>query len=184
MGMNFVLFVILQFIAEPWKRRRLVRGVVAEEMAVLQEVRGELEQVKLAIESQNQPAASAALASAVEATRELEAEPIVEAAASEEILPAEGLLSVEEAEPSEVPFASTVEQVAEAPLLHTLPTLPTRTWEEVLKDPEWWRAKAEDLYSERWIDMRMRDASLLVLEGALAGAVCAGSIVLLMVRRS
>jgi sensitive to high expression protein 9 len=133
------------------------------------------------------------LASAVEATRDLEAEPIAEAAVSEEILPAEGLLSVEEAEPSEVPFASTVEQVAEASVPYTLPTLPTRTWEEVLKDPEWWRAKkdpdwwrakAEDLCSERWIDMRMRDASLLVLEGALAGAVCAGSIVLLMVRRS
>ncbi|KAF4995828.1 hypothetical protein FGRMN_4890 [Fusarium graminum] len=188
MGMNFVLFVILQFVAEPWKRRRLVRGVVAEEMAVLQEVRVELEQVKLAIESQIQSAAPVALTSPVEATGDLEAEPIAEVQASEEVLPAEGLLPVEDTQPTEVPFASTAERVAETPFWDSLPA---RTWQEflqdwqdVLLDPAWWRAKTKDMCSERRIDMRMRDASLLVLEGALAGAVCAGSIALLMVRRS
>ncbi|KAM0563411.1 hypothetical protein ACHAPJ_001132 [Fusarium lateritium] len=178
MGMNFVLFVILQFVAEPWKRRRLVRGVVAEEKAVLEKVHGELEQVKLAIENQNQPAAAAALASAVEATQAAEAEPIAEAVASE-ALPAEDLLTVKETEATEVPASIFTEPVAETPLPAGLPE---KTWQEVLLDPVWWRAKVEDIYSERRIDLRMRDASLLALEGALAGAVFAGSIALLMVR--
>jgi sensitive to high expression protein 9 len=179
MGMNFLLFVILQFVAEPWKRRRLVRGVVAEEKAVLEEVRGELEQVKLAIENQNQPAAAAALASAVEATREVEVEPITEVVDSEEA-PTQSIFTAEEAHTSEVPVSTPVEPATETPLPDFLPM---RTWQEVLLDPLWWRAKAEDLYSERRIDLRMRDASLLALEGALAGAVFTASVALLMVRR-
>ncbi|KAL4729424.1 sensitivity to high expression protein she9 [Fusarium chlamydosporum] len=179
MGMNFLLFVILQFVAEPWKRRRLVRGVVAEEKAVLEQVRGELEQVKLAIENQNQPAAAAALASAVEATREAEVEPIAEIVEPQEV-PVESLFTAEEANTSEVLVSAPVEPATEMPLPEFLPT---RTWQEVLADPSWWRAKAEDLCSERRIDLRMRDASLLALEGALAGAVFTGSIALLMVRR-
>ncbi|KAF5022077.1 hypothetical protein F66182_5875 [Fusarium sp. NRRL 66182] len=181
MGMNFVLFVILQFIAEPWKRRRLVRGVVAEEMAVLEEVRGELEQVKIALESQNQPAAAEALASAVEATREAQVQPVVEVAVLEEALPVEDLLAVEETQASEVPAPNFIEPVVETPPPEFVPG---KTWQEALLDPEWWKAKTQDMYSERRIDMRMRDASLLVLEGALAGAVCAGSIAFVMVRRS
>ncbi|GKU04838.1 mitochondrial inner membrane protein [Fusarium langsethiae] len=185
MGMNFLLFVVLQFVAEPWKRKRLVRGVVAEEKAVLEQVRGELEQVKLAIEAQNQPAAAVALASAVEATRE--AEPIAEIVESEEA-PTESLLAAGKAHVSEVP----VEPATETPLPEILPmrTWPEvlndpswwKAWKELLLDPLWWRAKTEDLYSERRIDMRMRDASLLALEGALAGAVFTASIALLMVR--
>ncbi|KAI1015056.1 hypothetical protein LB503_003713 [Fusarium chuoi] len=172
MGMNFLLFVILQFVAEPWKRRRLVRGVVAEEKAVLEEVRGELEQVKLAIEYQK-------TLSTAEGTPAAEAEAIAEAVASENVLPGESLI-VEETKSSQEPIA-TFEPVAEAPLPEPLPT---RTWQEALMDPEWWKAKSQDIYSERRIDLRMRDVSLLVLEGALAGAVFTGSIALLLVRRS
>ncbi|KAG8667168.1 sensitivity to high expression protein she9 [Fusarium poae] len=192
MGMNFLLFVILQFVAEPWKRRRLVRGVVAEEKAVLEEVRGELEQVKLAIEAQNRPAAAAALASAVEATRDADVEPTAEIVESEEV-PTESPFTTAEAHTSEIPISTPVEPATETPLPETLPM---RTWPEVLNDPSWWKAwkellldplwwrtKTEDLYSERRIDMRMRDASLLALEGALAGAVFTASIALLMVRR-
>ncbi|KAL6923598.1 hypothetical protein FSHL1_000847 [Fusarium sambucinum] len=192
MGMNFLLFVILQFVAEPWKRRRLVRGVVAEEKAVLEEVRGELEQVKLAIEAQNQPAAAAALASAVEATQEADFEPIAEIVESEEV-PTGSLFTTEEAHTSEVPVSTPVEPATETPLLEILPmrTWPEvlndpawwKAWKELLLDPMWWRTKTEDLYSERRIDMRMRDASLLALEGALAGAVFTASIALLLVRR-
>ncbi|KAG6013493.1 hypothetical protein E4U54_006670 [Claviceps lovelessii] len=49
MGMNFLLFVVLQFFAEPWRRRRLVKGVVEEEKRVLEQVRGELEAVKTSL---------------------------------------------------------------------------------------------------------------------------------------
>ena len=55
MGMNFLLFVVFQFVAEPWRRRRLVKGVVAEEKAVLEEVRGELEAMKSALERRIEP---------------------------------------------------------------------------------------------------------------------------------
>ncbi|KAL6353482.1 hypothetical protein LRP88_13977 [Fusarium phalaenopsidis] len=173
MGMNFVLFVVLQFVAEPWKRRRLVKGVVAEEKAVLEEVRGELEQVKLAIEKRDQLAAAEALAGAVNAT---ETDPTAEAAASGEAVAAEGFLSTkttQTTEPVKPAVATPIEK----------PTAPPKTWEEMLeelKDPEWWKEKAEDLCSERRIDLRMRDASLLALEGALAGAFLTASFMMLV----
>ncbi|KAF4991339.1 hypothetical protein FDECE_14060 [Fusarium decemcellulare] len=175
MGMNFLLFVILQFVAEPWKRRRLVKGVVAEEKVVLEEVRSQLEQVKLAIERRDQPAAVAALTEAVEAAG-AEAQVALETVTSEEGLPAEEILSLRKT-PSQAPASALPEPTAEAP------PLPQKKWEEVLLDPTWWRTKAQDLYSERRIDLRMRDASLLVLEGALAGAALTGSIALLIARR-
>ncbi|KAI1065640.1 hypothetical protein LB507_001070 [Fusarium sp. FIESC RH6] len=186
MGMNFLLFVILQFIAEPWKRRRLVKGVVAEEKAVLEEVRGELEQVKLAIENQNHSAAAAAFASAVAATREADVEPITEIAETEQV-PAESLFAAEEASVTEVPVATPIEPENEAPIPNPFST---RVWEDVLLDPLWWRAqadwckaKANDLCSERRINLRMKDASLLALQGALAGALFTGSVAMLIVRR-
>lgn len=169
MGMNFVLFVVLQFVAEPWKRRRLVKGVVAEEKAVLEEVRGELEQVKLAIEKRDQRAAAEALTGAVKAA---ETEP---AAASGETVMAEGFISTKTTRttgPVKPGVATPIGKPA-----------PPKTWEEMLeelKDPEWWREKAEDLCSERRIDLRMRDASLLALEGALAGAFLTASFMMLV----
>ncbi|KAM5347924.1 hypothetical protein ACJ41O_007748 [Fusarium nematophilum] len=182
MGMNFVLFVVLQFVAEPWKRRRLVKGVVAEEKAVLEEVRGQLEQVKLALERRDQPAAVEALAEAVEAT-EAEALSVAETVASEEGLRAVGTISAKETQAGEAPVAIPVEPVDALPEEAT-PLRIDKKWADVLLDPAWWRYQAEDLYSERRIDLRMRDASLLALEGALAGAALAGGIALLMVRRS
>ncbi|KAF4339449.1 mitochondrion biogenesis (She9) [Fusarium beomiforme] len=170
MGMNFVLFVILQFVAEPWKRRRLVRGVVAEEKAVLEEVRGELEQVKLAIENQK-------TLSTVE--RNQEAEAVAGALALEDALPGETLMT-EDIKASEEAVAA-FETVAGTPQPEDFPT---GTWQQVLLDPEWWKDKIRDICSERRIDLRMRDASLLVLEGALVGAVFTGSVALLMIRRS
>lgn len=137
MGMNFVLFVVLQFVAEPWRRRRLVRGVVAEEKEVLEEVRGELAAVKLAMQQRD-------------------IEEIIE----------------EEAE------AEAVEEFRE-----TIP-IPATTAKEFLSDPARWKAAAEDLYSERRLDLRMRDVSALALEGAAAGAVVAGSLVWMLVRRA
>ncbi|KAF4980867.1 hypothetical protein FZEAL_3213 [Fusarium zealandicum] len=181
MGMNFVLFVVLQFVAEPWRRRRLVNGVVAEEKAVLEEVRGQLEQVKFALERRDQPAAAEALAEAVETTQEAEAWPFVEAAVSEEGLPADETLSTEApGEPIAAPVEPVVETVTERPPLPPL----EKKLQEGLDALIWLRSKAEDLYSERHIDLRMRDASLLALEGALAGAAVAGGIALLIVRGS
>jgi sensitive to high expression protein 9, mitochondrial len=140
MGMNFLLFVILQFVAEPWKRRRLVRGVVAEEKEVLEEVRSELTAVKLALERAEQ------------AATELEAH-----------------------------RTTTEDAAAPAPTLATGPPM-FGSWKEFLLEPASWRAVARDLYSDRPLDLRMRDASTLALEGAAAGAVVSAGILWALLR--
>jgi sensitive to high expression protein 9 len=141
MGMNFLLFVVLQFFAEPWRRRRLVKGVVEEEKRVLEEVRSELEAVKLSL------------------------------ARKEEVVPV----------PVEEPLA--VVPLASEPEATPIP-LTEGTWKEIIMDPARWEAAAADLVSERRIDLRMKDASVLALQGAVAGAAVAGSVVMLLMRRT
>lgn len=51
MGMNFLLFIVFQFFAEPWRRRRLVKGVVEQEEQVLEKVRGEMASLKADLDS-------------------------------------------------------------------------------------------------------------------------------------
>ncbi|KAF7531715.1 hypothetical protein G7Z17_g13707 [Cylindrodendrum hubeiense] len=175
MGMNFLLFVVLQFVAEPWKRRRLVKGVVAEELGVLEEVRTQLEEVKLALTRRDPVAAIEPMVEAVKVVDEAQAQ-------------AAEVSVQQESTPTAAPAEPVVETPVEAPV-----GAPVRTPEWAWKE-EWkeecidvaleWKARAEDLFSERRIDLRMKDASLLALQGALAGAVLTGSIALLLVRRS
>ncbi|KAL3965672.1 hypothetical protein ACCO45_002676 [Purpureocillium lilacinum] len=146
MGMNFVLFVVLQFVAEPWRRRRLVKGVVAEEKAVLEEVRNELEAVKLGLAKKDEEQVR-------QREQELAVEQSATLAAEQEVSDAQGMG-------------------------------PEGTWREILLDPGRWQTAVQDLGSERRIGLRMRDASVLVLEAALAGAAIAGSIALLLARGS
>ncbi|RCI10642.1 hypothetical protein L249_4442 [Ophiocordyceps polyrhachis-furcata BCC 54312] len=141
MGMNFVLFVVLQFVAEPWRRRRLVRGVVEEERGVLQEVRDELGAVKLSMADMHR--------------------------------------TVVESEREAVPTLMT----APTPPAREL-AAPTFSWREILLQPTWWRAAMADLGSDRRVDLRMRDASIMVFEGALAGAAIAGSLAMALTWRS
>ncbi|KAJ6447208.1 sensitive to high expression protein 9, mitochondrial [Purpureocillium lavendulum] len=148
MGMNFLLFVVLQFVAEPWKRRRLVKGVVAEEKVVLEEVRGELEAVKLSLAKNEDD----------RQRRQLERQQALE---------------LSSAAIAAQPGASGAGEMA-----------PQGTWREILLDPGRWQTVIQDLCSERRIDLRMKDASVLALEAALAGAAVAGSVALLLVRRT
>lgn len=144
MGMNFILFVVLQFVAEPWRRKRLVKGVVQEEKQVLEEVRVELTTVKLELERLSQAAMVVPVAEHIQA-------------------PAE-------AKP-DLPMAESL--------------IASITWDsckEFVLDPSRWQTVAADLYSERKVDFRMKDASILALEGAMAGAAIAGSIALLLTR--
>lgn len=136
MGMNFLLFVVLQFFAEPWRRRRLVKGVVEEEKQVLEQVRSELAQVKAGLEK------TAALIT----PQQIELAPVTPEAA-----------------------------VYDTPV--------QESWAEVVSDPAKWKAAAADLYSERRIDLRMKDASILALQGVVAGAAVAAGMVLFLVRR-
>lgn len=140
MGMNFLLFLILQFVAEPWKRRRLVKGVVDEGKEVLEQVRGELSAVKAALETR------------AEETKD-------------------------EVTVSEEPVASPTTDIS----TDGTPAA-VITWKEFILEPARWKTAAQDLCSERRLDLRMRDASALALEGAAAGAAIAGSLVWMLVR--
>ncbi|OAQ96908.1 hypothetical protein LLEC1_07372, partial [Akanthomyces lecanii] len=139
-GMNFVLFVLLQFFAEPWRRRRLVRGMVEHEKDVLAGVRTEM--------------------AALRADFERKMDAVLEAGRDKKT---SGL----------VPVAEEAMQAQ---------TTATTTWGEFLHDPARWKLAAVDLCSERRVNLRMKDASTLVLQGAVAGAAIVGSIALLATR--
>lgn len=155
MGMNFLTFLVLQFVAEPWKRKRLVKGVVAEEKQALDEVRGELLAIKASLESAREAPPAAPSVTDAESSGEVSPTGAAEITA--------GPLSTE---PAITPDLT-----------------PTRTWKEFLSDPKLWQLGLADLWSDRQIDLRMKDASVLALEGAVAGATVAAGIVWGLARR-
>ncbi|KAF9874668.1 hypothetical protein CkaCkLH20_07805 [Colletotrichum karsti] len=167
MGVNVLLFLVLQFVAEPWKRKRLVRGVVEQEKAVLEGVTAELASLKATLAQRDEAAAAAPVA---------EAAPLVEEPMPEEVLAAK----VEE---------PAVQNELDREVASALDELEkefpeSKTWREFFSDPALWKTRLADLYSERRIDLRMRDASILALEGAAAGATVAGGLALLLLRRT
>lgn len=147
MGMNFILFVVLQFVAEPWKRKRLVKGVVAEEKRVLDDVQSELAIIKANL---NQMALAA---EAAEAARTKTPD--------EEVQRLFNLEKIKEAWRFTISGAwiRSFQEWKELLL----------QWKALVTDLGVWRAGFEDLISERQLDMRMRDASALVLEGLITG---------------
>ncbi|KAL1902472.1 sensitivity to high expression protein she9 [Sporothrix stenoceras] len=176
MGINVVLFIILQVIAEPWRRKRLMRGIAEAESGVLEDVRKELADVRaaLATVSSAAPSAEAAeAAGATESTAEVVAAPV---------------------EAAEVPVAVEVPPIEETvltPAVDSLPYPPLRlqlfslswptSWQDVVAfgpDPVRWKAWANDIVSERTVNVRMRDVSIVALQSAVAGAALVGSLVL------
>ncbi|TDZ18041.1 Sensitive to high expression protein 9-like protein [Colletotrichum orbiculare MAFF 240422] len=196
MGVNVLLFLVLQFVAEPWKRRRLVRGVVEEEKAVLEGVAAELAGLRAALATRDEPtevaATTAAAAEAEAAGADIDAAP-VEAASAAAAAAAEEELNDEPITPEEA-LAAKVEDPAVqneldrevASALEVLEQVvpAEKTWREFLSDPALIKARLADLYSERRIDLRMRDASILALEGAAAGATLAGGLAILLLRKT
>lgn len=173
MGVNFLMFLILQFVAEPWRRRRLMRGIAAEEKAALDAVRREIEEVRGALAGLDQGRAGA------------EAEAAAEAATKESVPIALAGEAGVEAAASVVASDFTPVAATEAEVVPTsTPAPPRLSWTELISDPSRWRPAAEDLYSDRRIDLRMRDVSLIALEGALTGAAVVASVALLLARRS
>lgn len=159
MGVNILLFLVLQFVAEPWKRNRLMKGIAAEEKAALDAVRRELEEVRGAMTRREDDAAAAAATAAATA-----------AAASAAVVEDVG---VEAAPVASLPDTKGPE----------VPSPPALSWREFLSDPSLWRPALEDLYSERMIDLRMRDVSLIALEGAVTGAVAVAGVAALLARQ-
>lgn len=147
MGVNVLLFLVLQFVAEPWKRRRLLRAVVQEEKTVLEEVRAQLGAVRASMDARSRE---------------------------------------DEARREAAPPGSPV-QTGGAPAVvdgDAAADGPRGSWSELLRDPRRWGEAAGELYSDRRVDLRMRDLSLVALEGAVAGAAVAGGIVLFIIQRT
>lgn len=172
MGVNILLFLVLQFVAEPWKRNRLMKGIAAEEKAALEAVRKELEEVKgVMVQREENAAAASAVSAAASAAHEAAA-----AAAAAATVPE----VVEDAGDEAVPVATLAQAQEEFPEVLAPPRI---SWKEFLSDPTLWRPALEDLYSERMIDLRMRDASIIALESAATGAIVAASIAIAILRQ-
>ncbi|KUI53697.1 hypothetical protein VP1G_01165 [Cytospora mali] len=171
MGVNVLLFLVLQFVAEPWKRSRLMKGIAAEEKAALEAVRKELEDVKSVMVKREEGAAADRAATAADRAAAAAA-----AIASTASLPD---VVVEEAGDEAVPVAALAQAQEQIPEVLSPPRI---AWKEFLLDPKQWRSALEDLYSERIIGLRMRDASAIALEGAATGAVVAAGIAMLVLR--
>ncbi|KAF6831732.1 mitochondrion biogenesis protein [Colletotrichum musicola] len=196
MGVNVLLFLVLQFVAEPWKRRRLVKGVVEQEKAVLEGVTAELAELKaaLALRESTEPAIAAAVAAVSTEAAAAETEAANEAATPVATEPEPETHTEEAATPEDALLAKVEDPAAQSDLDRELATAlealehnvpdSQKSWREFLSDPALWKARLADLYSERRIDLRMRDASLLALEGAAAGATLAGGLAILLLRRT
>ncbi|GFP57791.1 hypothetical protein ACSS6W_007368 [Trichoderma asperelloides] len=144
MGMNFVLFVVFQFVAEPWRRKRLIKGVVAEEERVLEKVQAEMALIKADLHVMAEAAATVA--------------------ARTPDRDAERLFNVERIKEA-WRFALSgawIRNFEECKQLFL-------QWKALITDADVWKAGFEDLISVRPLQMRMRDASALVLEGLITG---------------
>ncbi|KAK3901731.1 putative mitochondrial inner membrane protein [Staphylotrichum tortipilum] len=161
MGVNVLMFLVLQFVAEPWRRKRLMRGIAEKERGVMDEVRRELEEVRTALEKSGLREVAVATSAATAEADKADSSP--------------SILPTTETPPSP-PSAADL-----TPPPPTEPTqrwdVPGKPWRDVLvdywEDPELLREAVLDLSSDRRIDLRMRDASLIALQGAAAGATVA-----------
>ncbi|CAK7213159.1 sensitivity to high expression protein she9 [Sporothrix bragantina] len=187
MGINVVLFIILQVIAEPWRRRRLMRGIAEAESGVLEDVRKELADVRAALATVTPTGATAgasAGATAAEVADEAKADAV-------QLSEAELVPAVDTEVPIELASAEQQQPaVAAAPVVDNLPSPPLRlqlfslswptSWRDVVAfgpDPVRWRAWFEDISSERTVNVRMRDVSIVALQSAAAGAAIVGGLV-------
>ncbi|KAI5868699.1 Mdm33 family-domain-containing protein [Durotheca rogersii] len=176
MGVNVLLFLVFQFGAEPWRRRRLVRGFEAKVREALDEDR---DRVLVALAEVHGPAAAAAAARTGDAAAtapppptpprtEPSQTPGQDELAGTSVPPALAELA---GKPSTPPAVET--EPAAGPLQITY--WRDASWREALLSRDWWRAVAADLWSERQVAVRMRDVSVIAMEGAAAGAALAGT---------
>ncbi|KAF3062170.1 Sensitive to high expression protein 9 like protein, mitochondrial [Daldinia childiae] len=157
MGVNVLMFLVFQFGAEPWRRRRLVKGFEEKVREALEEER-RLERAFRGAEKERRKIEKEAAAAAVEtaiAAEVVDAEPVTAELKPEE--PADGIII--------------------GP--------PITSWRESLSNLEWWKAAYADLSSDKKVALKMRDVSIIALEGAAAGAATIGTIAaIIFIRRS
>lgn len=191
MGVNVLLFLVFQFGAEPWRRRRLVRGFEQKVREALEEER-EKDRALRAQEDEERWAGLAAASESVAAAVAADTGEVATAAAVEDI-PAE---EAGPAPPLAAAAEETLDEVFEADPIPE-PMEPPVSWREFLEDPQRWgpalqalydrkAAQVAGLYSERRVTVRTRDLTIIALEGAAAGVLFAGSTavaVVLLLRR-
>ncbi|KAI1658398.1 Mdm33 family-domain-containing protein [Daldinia decipiens] len=157
MGVNVLMFLVFQFGAEPWRRRRLVKGFEEKVREALEEER-RLERAFRGAEKERRRIEKEATAAAVEATV---AADVVD------------------------PEPATAELKPEEPADGIIIGPPITSWRESLLNPEWWKAAYADLSSDKKVSLKMRDVSIIALEGAAAGAATFGTIAaIIFIRRS
>ncbi|KAI1455987.1 Mdm33 family-domain-containing protein [Annulohypoxylon moriforme] len=168
MGVNILLFLVLQFGAEPWRRRRLVKGFeekVREAMEEERRLEREIRRQEVELENLRRKEEIAAAAAA--------AAPVAAEAAAEGEQGKTGKTTT--TEPEEQPSERFIR-------IDTPPKVP---WREALSDPEYWKAIYAELSSDRKVFIKVRDVSLLALESAAAGAAVVGTVAtILFIRRT
>ncbi|KAI0161732.1 Mdm33 family-domain-containing protein [Hypoxylon sp. FL1284] len=179
MGVNVLLFLIFQFGAEPWRRRRLVRGFEEKVREALDEerrLRGEVPAEAGFVGGRAEERVAADAAAPVAAA---DVASDAGAAAAETAAPIEA----EQTSPA-IDLSEPVDVVPDEPA-------PRMSWREAVSNRECWRLQVDrwkaflvDLSSDRKVAITMRDVSLIALEGVAAGAAISGTVVILLVRRA
>ena len=168
MGVNVLLFLVFQFGFEPWRRRRLVHGFE-------EKVREALEKEKIAqfkqldaekVEDVSLDGIVAAGVEELEEEMEGGAEPAVDA-----------LVAGIRGEPEEEAALDTAEMHFPAALIKQLSTRVPETWSVAAVQDA-----VQDLFSERLVQMRKQDVTIIALEGAATGATIVAIIASLMFR--
>ncbi|KAH6676710.1 mitochondrion biogenesis protein-like protein [Halenospora varia] len=161
MGVNVLLFLVFQFGFEPWRRRRLVHGFE-------EKVREALEKEKIAQAGRHDgefveqiPLDGLVAAGIQELEEEMDDR-------SEKSIPAvDAVVACIEGEPEDEKASLNI---AEMHIPHiSAPVLDIRK-------PVTWKPAARDLFSERVIQIRKQDVTVIALEGAAIGASVVGII--------
>lgn len=189
MSVNVLLFLVFQFGAEPWRRARLVRGFEAKVREALEEERVLTAAV---VEARQEEAWTrritevSARRGESEAVEETEGEPVaavIEGAEGETTARSTPVVSTPGEEvPEEVTIISG-EPVTMGDFWRRI-FHRTTPWREFLADTGRWKAAFAELCSDRQVSVRMRDLSIVALEGVAAGAFFAGSVAIFFLRRT
>lgn len=165
MGVNVLLFLIFQIAVEPWRRRRLVKGF---EDKVVEAI--EKEKALSRFEMAEGAVPTAALASA---TPE-QIDSAIEASVS----------TAETSTELERPAAGSTESVLATAAPPTTPSesLYSRL-SNISSSPlslEYWQTALNELFSERYVAISQRDATVATIQSAAAGAAVMGLLIALV----
>ncbi|KAI6711601.1 hypothetical protein JHW43_005879 [Diplocarpon mali] len=180
MGVNVLLFLVFQFGFEPWRRRRLVHGfeekvreALEKEKFIAQEHRGED-----LIEKKDMPS-DAVVAAEIQ---ELQQEPNGEDTSSEPAVDAVLVYKRGEQEPEEAASLDSAELHVPTELMKLRKS---STWQGIVRETYVHGKSAfKDLFSNRVVELRKQDITLIALEGAATGAAIVTIIATILIRPS